>query len=51
VRAELSKAVDFIEDLHLADLVGSEIEIVELPEEPAGLAWSDEDDGDGEGQA
>jgi uncharacterized protein YlxP (DUF503 family) len=48
VRAELSKAVDFIEELHLAEVVGSEIEIVELPEEPAGLAWNDEDDGDGE---
>jgi uncharacterized protein YlxP (DUF503 family) len=44
VRSELREALDFIEQLHLAEVVGAEIEIVELPQEPAGLAW-DEDEG------
>lgn len=44
VRSELSKAIDFIEELHLAELTGSEIEIVELPEEPSGLDWDEHDD-------
>jgi len=43
VRAELAKALDFIEDLQLAEVVNSEIEIVELPHEPLGLALDDED--------
>ncbi len=31
VRQVLDRAVDFIEELHLAEVVGSDIEIVELP--------------------
>lgn len=43
VRAELTKALDFIEALHLAEVTGSEIEIVELPQEQGGSPWDDED--------
>jgi uncharacterized protein YlxP (DUF503 family) len=43
VRSELTRALDFIEGLHLAEVTGAEIEIVELPQEPSGLAWDDED--------
>ena len=42
VRSELTKALDFIEALHLAEVTGSEIEIVELPQEQASSDW-DED--------
>ena len=43
VRSELEKALAFIEDLYLAEVMGSEIEIVELPHEQAGLDWEDEE--------
>ena len=43
VRSELTRALDFIETLHLAEVTGSEIEIVELPQEQSGLVWDDED--------
>lgn len=33
VRRQLEKALAFIEDLHLAEVLGSEIEILDLPEE------------------
>ena len=33
VRRQLEKALVFIEDLHLAEVLGSEIEILDLPEE------------------
>jgi uncharacterized protein YlxP (DUF503 family) len=33
LRRQLEKAVGFVEDLHLAEVTGSEIEIVDLPEE------------------
>ena len=44
VRSELMRALEFIEDLQLAEVLNSEIEIVELPREPIGLALDDEDD-------
>ena len=43
VRSELEKALVFIEELHLAEVTGSEIEIVELPREETGLRWEDEE--------
>ena len=33
VRRQLEKALGFIEDLHLAEVLGSEVEILDLPEE------------------
>jgi hypothetical protein len=33
LRRQLEKALEFIEDLHLAEVLGSEVEIVDLPEE------------------
>jgi uncharacterized protein YlxP (DUF503 family) len=33
VRRQLEKALGFIENLHLAEVLGSEVEILELPEE------------------
>ena len=44
VESELAKAIDFIEELHLAEVTGSDIELVDLPEEARGLDW----DGDAE---
>lgn len=41
VRGELQRALEFIEDLRLAEVTGSELQIVELPEEPGAA------DGDG----
>ena len=46
VRSELVKALAFIEALHLAEVINSEIEIVELPREPLGLVLDDEVDED-----
>jgi uncharacterized protein YlxP (DUF503 family) len=42
VREVLSKAIDFVEELHLAEVLASEIEIVELPhaELDAGGPWA-----------
>jgi uncharacterized protein YlxP (DUF503 family) len=34
LRGVLERAIDFIERLHLAEVMGSEIEILELPHEP-----------------
>ncbi len=36
VRNALERAVDFIEELHLAEVVDSDVEIIELPQERAG---------------
>lgn len=33
LRRQLEKALSFIEDLHLAEVLGSEVEILDLPEE------------------
>lgn len=33
VRRQLEKALCFIEDLHLAEVLGSEVQILDLPEE------------------
>ncbi|MEZ4218962.1 MAG: DUF503 domain-containing protein [Myxococcota bacterium] len=46
VRSELEKAVSFIEDLHLAEVVAAEVQIVELPEEPSGGGRGGHDDWD-----
>ena len=46
VRSELVKALDFIEGLQLAEVVNSDIELVELPREPLGLTLDDEVDED-----
>ena len=48
VRSELEKALRFIEDLHLAEVTCSEIEIVELPQEESGLRWDEDDPADGD---
>ena len=40
----LDRALDFIEDLHLAEVVHTDIEIVELPTNLGdGTGWDDED--------
>ena len=44
VRAELERALAYIEELHLAEVAGAELQIVELPEEEAGLADPDDED-------
>ena len=44
VRSELVKALDFIEGFQLAEVVNSDIELVELPREPLGLQLDDEFD-------
>ena len=45
LRSALEKAIRFIEDLHLAEVVGSEVEIVDLPGEepmaPDETVWRD----------
>jgi len=33
LRRQLEKALGFIEDLHLAEVLGAEVEILDLPEE------------------
>lgn len=33
VRRQLEKALAFIEDLHLAEVLGSDLQILDLPEE------------------
>jgi uncharacterized protein YlxP (DUF503 family) len=43
VRKVLDRALDFIEDLHLAEVVHTDIEIVELPTNVGDDAWDDED--------
>ena len=44
VRKVLDRALDFIEDLHLAEVVHTDIEIVELPTNLGdGTEWDDED--------
>jgi uncharacterized protein YlxP (DUF503 family) len=35
LRSALESAIGFIEGLHLAEVLGSEIELLELPQEPA----------------
>ena len=42
-RRELQAAAAIAEDLKLAEVIDSEIEIVELPHEPLGLELDDED--------
>ena len=43
VRKVLDRAVEFIADLHLAEVIDSEVEILELPQEEAReLDWIDE---------
>ncbi|HXV36184.1 MAG TPA: DUF503 family protein, partial [Myxococcota bacterium] len=44
VRAQLEAAVAFIEELHLAELVASDIEVVDLPHASAGSQRDDESD-------
>jgi uncharacterized protein YlxP (DUF503 family) len=47
VRSVLERAVDFVESLHLAEVVASEVEIVSLPHgesEPWGEAWLQEEE-------
>jgi uncharacterized protein YlxP (DUF503 family) len=44
VRGVLDRAVTFIEELHLAEVVHSDVELVQLPYREAGAtAWGDED--------
>jgi len=49
VRRTLDRAIEFIEELHLAEVVGSDVELVDLPQaEPdPGDSWrTDENDAD-----
>lgn len=46
VRGELQRALEFIEELRLAEVTGSELQIVELPEEPGAADDGDVDDED-----
>ena len=46
VRQQLDQAVDFIEGLHLAEVMGSDVELTDLPHGEA--AWGDAGEGDGD---
>lgn len=45
VRRVLDQVVDFVEELHLAELVAQDVELMQLP-----LAGEDDDDGEDEGR-
>ncbi len=48
VRRALDRACEFIEDLHLAEVLSSDIELTNLPHGEVGLPWAeDEDEPDG----
>lgn len=57
VRGALEAAVDFIEELHLAELMGSEVELLDMPQEgidpdgPWDGAWDDGWEGSPAGEA
>lgn len=42
VRGELDRAIEFIEDMRVAEVSGSEVQVTLLPEEEAGFDWNDE---------
>jgi hypothetical protein len=42
VRKVLDRAVVFVEELHLAEVVGSDVELVELPYQEGGGPWRGE---------
>jgi hypothetical protein len=42
VRRLLDRAVAFVEELHLAEVVGSDVELVELPYQEGGGPWRGE---------
>ena len=48
VRRALERAVEFVEELHLAEVVASDVEILRMPL-AAGLAEPGDADGDGDG--
>lgn len=52
VRGVLERAIEFVEELHLAEVIGSDVEIVDLPQEPidenAPWSFDDEDRAGGE---
>jgi len=45
VRRVLERACGFIEDLHLAEVLSSDVEITDLPHGEAGLPWVDDENG------
>jgi uncharacterized protein YlxP (DUF503 family) len=49
VRAALEKALRFIEELHLAEVLNSDVECIQLPHEECGPGpWEDEEPDSGE---
>jgi uncharacterized protein YlxP (DUF503 family) len=43
VRRELERAIEFVEELHLAEVTASEIELLTLPQEPGWVELDDEE--------
>ena len=43
VRRGLDRACQFIEDLHLAEVLSSDVEITNLPHDETGLPWTDDE--------
>lgn len=44
VRSALERAIEFIEELHVAEVLNSEVDILDLPqEEPSSAPWDDEE--------
>ena len=43
VRRVLERACEFIEDLHLAEVLSSDIELTSLPHGEAGLTWTEDE--------
>ncbi len=43
VRRVLERACEFIEDLHLAEVLSSDIELTSLPHGEAGLPWTEDE--------
>jgi len=39
VRRQLDRAVEFVEELHLAEVLGSDVEITDLPHAEAEMPW------------
>ena len=49
VRGLLEKAIAFVDELHLAEVIGADIEMLDLPH--AETSWDADADTDGEGEA
>jgi uncharacterized protein YlxP (DUF503 family) len=44
IRRVLERVVDFVEDLHLAEVRAADVELLRLPHAPSGVGPDDEDD-------